>query len=98
MDILYKTFPSQNKHIYERYLCFTQQNYKSEFETLLENANEKLIHQKCIEIYIFKFLNDLSSDIMNNIFKLRQNTYELKNLHTFESQNPRTKKFGLDRT
>ena len=36
-----------------------------------------------------------SPDIMNTIFKLRQ-TYNLKNFHTFESQNPRTKKFGLD--
>ena len=33
---------------------------------------------------------------MNTIFKLRQNTYELKNFQTFESQNPRTKKVGLD--
>ena len=33
---------------------------------------------------------------MNTIFKLRQNTYNLKNFHAFESQNPRTKKFGLD--
>ena len=37
-----------------------------------------------------------SPDIMNTIFKLRQNTYNLKNFHAFESQNPRTKKFGLD--
>ena len=33
---------------------------------------------------------------MNTIFKLRQNTYNLKNFYAFESQNPRTKKFGLD--
>ena len=38
-----------------------------------------------------------SPDIMNTILKLTQNTYNLKNFHTFESQNPRTKKFGLDR-
>ena len=28
-------------------------------------------------------------------FKLRQNTYNLRNFHAFESQNYRTKKFGL---
>ena len=38
-------------------------------------------------------MNGLSPDIMNTIFMLRQNTY---NLNTFESQNPKTKKFGLD--
>ena len=32
---------------------------------------------------------------MSTIFKLRQNTYNLKNFDAFESQNPRTKKFGL---
>ena len=37
----------------------------------------------------------LSPDIMNTIFKLRQNNYNLRNFHAFESQNPRTKKFGL---
>ena len=33
---------------------------------------------------------------MSTVFKLRQDTYKLRNFHTFESQNPRTKKFGLD--
>ena len=33
---------------------------------------------------------------MNTIFKLRQNGYNLRNFHVFESQNPSTKKFSLD--
>ena len=49
-------------------------------------------------IEVYKYLNDLSPDIMNTIFKLRQNTYNLVNFHAFESQNPRTKEFGLDST
>ena len=32
---------------------------------------------------------------MNTIFKLRQNAYNLRNFHVFESQNPGTKKFSL---
>ena len=75
------------------------QSYRSEFERLLENANEKSVHQKCIGfllIEVYKYLNGLSPDIMNTIFKLRQNTYNLRNFHAFESQNPRTKKFSLD--
>ena len=35
---------------------------------------------------------------MSGIFKLRENTYNLRNFHIFESQNPRTKKFGQDNT
>ena len=37
-----------------------------------------------------------SPDIMSDIFKLSENTYNLRNFHIFESQSPRTKKFGLD--
>ena len=45
---------------------------------------------------VYKYLNGLSPDIMCDIFKLRENTYNLRNFRIFESQNPRTKKFGLD--
>ena len=33
---------------------------------------------------------------MSDVFKLRENIYNLGNFHIFESQNPRTEKFGLD--
>ena len=45
---------------------------------------------------VYKYLNDLSPDIMSDIFKLKENTCNLRNFHIFESQNPRTKKFGFD--
>ena len=45
---------------------------------------------------IFSLPYCLFPDIMSDIFKLRENTYSLRNFHIFESQNPRTKKFGLD--
>ena len=86
-----------NRH--ERCLHLTQQNYRSELERLLENANEKSVHQKYIDILlieIYKYLNGLCPDIINTVLKLRRNTYNLKNFHAFESQNPRTKTFGLD--
>ena len=47
-------------------------------------------------IEVYKYLNGLSPGIMSDIFKLRENTYNLRNSHLFESQNPRTKKLGLD--
>ena len=86
-------------NILERCLRLVQQNYRSELERLLDNAHEKSIHQKCVEFLLienYKYLNGLSPDIMNTIFKLRQNTYNLRNFYAFESQNPRTKKFVLD--
>ena len=33
---------------------------------------------------------------MSDILKLKQNSYNLRNVHIFESQNPRPKEFGLD--
>ena len=86
-------------NIHERCMHLFQKNYASDFEVLLENANEKPIHQKYIELHMIevcKYLNGLSPDITSDIFKLRKNTYNLRNVHIFESQNPRTKKCGLD--
>ena len=85
--------------IHERCLRLIQQNYTSDFEILLENSNEKPVYQKCIELLmtdVYKYLNGLSPDTISDIFKLKENTNNLSNLHIFESQNPRTKKFGLD--
>ena len=47
-------------------------------------------------IEVYKYLNDLSPDTMSDIFKLRENTYNLRNFHILGSQNPRRNKFGLD--
>ena len=33
---------------------------------------------------------------MNDIFKIRKNTYEQRDIHLFESQNSKTKRYGLD--
>ena len=70
------------KKIHERCLHRIQENYISNLERLLENANEKSVHKKCIELLlteVYKYLNGLSPDIMNTIFKLTQNTYNLRN-------------------
>ena len=44
-------------------------------------------------IMVYKYLNGLTHNIINTIFKLRQN---LRNFYIFECQNPKIKKFGLD--
>ena len=88
---------SRINSIHERCLRLIQQNYNSDFKVLLENSNEKPVHQKCIELLmteVYKYLNDLCPEIMSGIFKLRENTNNLRNFHIFESQNSRTKKFG----
>ena len=86
---------SRISSIHQQCLRLIPQNYASDIEVLLENAKEKPVHQKCIEL-LYKYLDGHSLDIMSDIFKLRENTCNLRNSHIFESQNPRTKMFGLD--
>ena len=86
-------------NIHERSLRAIHQDYASNFVTLLVNANENSIPQKWLEFLMmegYKFLNDLTPQIMNDIVKLRKNTYDLRNVPLFESQSPKTKRYGLD--
>ena len=59
---------------------------------MFDTLNEKTIHQQCIDhllIEVYKFLNDYFPGIMNDVFHLRQNTYNLQNLHAFVTDVPR---------
>ena len=44
----------------------------------------------------YKYLNGYSPDIMNDIFKLRENMYNLQNFHIFQTENLRSLKYRLD--
>ena len=44
----------------------------------------------------YKYLNDLLPQIINYIFKVRKDIYDLRNFYLFENQNPKTKQYGLD--
>ena len=55
--------------------------------------------KKCLEFFmieVYKYLNGLSPQIINNISKLRKNICNLRNVHLFERKNPGTKRYGLD--
>ena len=47
-------------------------------------------------IEVYKYLNGHSPDIMSDIFKLRENMYNLRNFHIFQTENPRSLKYGFD--
>ena len=44
----------------------------------------------------YKYLNGDSREIMNDIFKLRKNVYNLRHFRIFQIENPRSLKYGLD--
>ena len=46
-------------------------------------------------IVIYKYLNGLSPQAINFIFKVSKKNYNPRNVDLFESQNPITKRYGL---
>ena len=84
--------------VHERSLRIIRNDYESLYPLLLEEALQIAFHQRCINslmIEVYKYLNGHSPDIMN-IFKLRENTYNLRNSHIFQTENPRSLKYGHD--
>ena len=47
-------------------------------------------------IKVYNYLNGHSPDIMNDIFKLRENMYNLRNFYIFQTENPCSLKYRLD--
>ena len=97
IDVLHKTW-WQNKQFSKLCLCLNQQNYTSDFEILLEDGNKKTTQQKPIEplvTEVYKYLNGLSPDIINTIFKLRQSTHNLR-ISTYLNAKFPKQKIGLD--
>ena len=85
--------------VHERFLRIILNDYESPYPLLLEEAHQITFHQRCINslmIEVYKYLNGHSADIMNGIFKLRENMYNRRNFHIFHTENPRSWKYRLD--
>ena len=94
-----KTSIQKINKIHERSMRLILNDYSSDFNTLLEHCNDISIHQRCINalmIEVYKYINGLSPGIMNEIFTLRSNTYNLRNFYVFETSNPRNNRFGIE--
>ena len=81
--------------VHERSLRIIRNDFESLYPLLLEDT----FHQRCINsvmIEVCKYLNGHSPDIMNDIFKLRENMYNLGNFNIFQTENLRSLKYGLD--
>ena len=76
--------------IHERPLRIIRNDFKSLYPLLLEETQQTTFHQRCINslmIEVYKYLNRHSPDIMSDIFKLRENTYNLRNFHILQTEN-----------
>ena len=95
-----RTMNNKINRLHERSLRIVYSDQSSTFEELLERDKTFSIHHKNVQslaIEIYKFVNDLSPEIMNSVFNLKENNrYSLRNVYELYSRNPRTVKYGTE--
>ena len=80
--------------IHKRSLRLVFNDYESSFDWLFCTLNEETIDQRCINVLlarVHKYLNGYSPDLMNEVFYLPQNHYNLRICNVFATDNPRNK-------
>ena len=90
---------SKINSIHERSLRTMYKYYKNSYSDILDLHGEKSIHQYNIQylmIEVYKFLNGLSPPIMEQIFNIRENTYNVRNFRTFSTRNVKTHIYGTE--
>ena len=73
---------------------------QSTFEELLEKDDTVSVHQRNLQFFaieLYKVLNDLSPDLMKNIFPLNEDSgHSTRNKRTFKSRLVKTVRYGTD--
>ena len=84
--------------LHESSLCLCHNDYTSSYGELLSKQDLASIHIRNIQqlmIEIFKCLKGISPPIMNEIFRLSNIPYTIRNPRDLDSQLPKTVYFGL---
>ena len=79
--------------IHERALRIVYKDYDSSFNTLLEKSGSVTIHHKNIQLLateMYKVIQGMTPPLFNDIFKLKDTSYNLRNNTIFETQNVRS--------
>ena len=95
-----RTLNNKLNRLHEKALRIVHGDYKSKFDELLGKDSSFSIHQRNIQtlaIEIFKFLNGLSSQIMNEVFQVKSlPPYYLRDKNELYSRNPETVTYGTE--
>ena len=84
--------------LHERALRIACNDHFSSFEELLSKNKSVTVHQRNLQTLateMYKMLNGLSPDIMQDIFEIKRNYYNTRNAPAFSSRNIKTVRYGL---
>ena len=85
--------------IHERSLRIVYSDDVSSFEQLLEKSGSVSIHHRNLQllaIEIYKAINNLSSSLMSDIFKIKERKYNLRKESTLVLNKFRTTRYGIN--
>ena len=72
-------------------------NYKPSYEELLDLTNEISLQQRCLNFLmagLFKCLNGLSSDIINDVHAVSKHRHNTQHYNLFVTDRPKTDRYG----
>ena len=85
--------------IQERPLRSFFKNYKDDFQDLLRLSGDTSIHKRCMNsslTEVYKYIHDLSTEIINEVFSTRVNIYNTLQLNAFETHIPTSNRYRLN--
>ena len=86
-------------NVHERALGIVYDDHNSSYSELLMTKNEHTIHQKNINVLtkgIYKFENDLSPPLLDDMFQFRKTSYNLKHFQKIANSKKNFVKMGLE--
>ena len=86
--------------LHEIALRIVYNGHFSSFEELLSKGKSVIVHQRNLQkraTDMYKILNGLSLDIMQDIFESKNNYYNTRNALVSSSKNIKTVRYGLQR-